>query len=170
MLFYEVINLPHSPVTPGSPVQRPSLPALTQTRLLGLLGSVLAPGVRPIRHTSQIQRAPDQLVPHTRTVLRPAAPDQDHAVLLDVVALARDVGRDGLAGGQAHTCRLPLARVGLLGPRDADLDAHALALRVVAAGQGGRDGVAGSAGFAAALGKTQLVYEVMSCGIWRNTP
>lgn len=72
-------------------------------------------------------------------------------MLLDVVALARDVGRDGLAGGQAHTRRLPLARVGLLGPRDADLDAHALALGVVAAGQGGRDGVAGSAGFAAAL-------------------
>ena len=75
-------------------------------------------------------------------------------MLLDVVALSRDVGRDGLAGCEAHTRRLSLARVGLLGPRDADLDAHALALRVVAAGQGGRDGVAGSAGFAAALGDT----------------
>lgn len=133
---------------------KPVYPTLTKTRLLGLLGAVLAPGVRPVRHTAQIQRTSDQLVSHTGTILRPAAPDQDHAVLLDVVALARDVGRDGLAGSQAHTRRLSLARVGLLGPRDSDLDAHALALGVVAAGQGRRDGVAGSAGFAAALGGT----------------
>lgn len=91
-------------------------------------------------------------------------------MLLDVVALAGDVGRDGLAGGQAHTRRLTLARVGLLGPRDADLDAHALALRVVAAGQGGRDCVAGSAGFAAALEEIKLVHERDELRIWQNAP
>lgn len=142
----------------------PVYPALTEARLLGLLGSVLAPGVRPVGDAAQVQRPPDQLVPHTGAVLRPAASDQNHTVLLDVVALSRDVGRHGLARRQAHTRRLALARVGLLGPRDADLDAHTLALGIVAAGQGGGDGVTGSAGLAATLGEGQSVLRVFKGG------
>lgn len=85
------------------------------------------------------------------------------------MALAWDVRRDGLARGKTHTGGLPLAGVWLLGPRDADLDAHALALRVMAAGQGGGDGVTGSAGFAAALGKggmLALPFKVRGPAWW----
>lgn len=72
-------------------------------------------------------------------------------MLLDIVALAGDESRDGLAGGQTHTRRLAFARVGLLGPREANLDAHALALRVVAFCEGGRRRVASSSLLSAAL-------------------
>lgn len=72
-------------------------------------------------------------------------------MLLDVVAFARDIGCDGLAGREADTSCLALARVGLLGARDADLDAHSLALGVLSACESGRDGVAGATGLAAAL-------------------
>jgi len=91
------------------------------------------------------------VVPHTGTILGSAAAHEHDAVLLDVVALAGDVGRDHLAVGQAHTGSLALTRVGLLGLLDADLDADALELGRLDGGQGGRDGVTGSLGFPAFL-------------------
>lgn len=45
--------------------------------------------------TYQIKRPPDEMVAHAGAVLGPAAAHQHDAVLLDVVALAGDVGRDG---------------------------------------------------------------------------
>lgn len=72
-------------------------------------------------------------------------------MLLDVVALSGNVRRDRLASRQAHTRRFSFARVGLLGPCDADFDAHALALRIFAFGQGGGGGVADSSIFTASL-------------------
>src|SRR5689334_11277376 len=83
------------------------------------------------KETHKIQRPPNHMIPHTGTVLTPPPAHQHDAVLLDIVALSGDVGRDRPAGGQPHTGRLALARVGLLGPRDADLEAHALAHRRV---------------------------------------
>lgn len=133
-------------------------PHLRNRRLLRLLRAIFTPRVRAIRHTAQIQRAPHKLIPHSGTVLRAAAADQHDAVLLDVVSLARDVRGDGGAGGEAHTRRLALARVGLLGFDDADLDADAFALWVFALREGGGDGVAWAADFAAAL-----MREVVRC-------
>ena len=72
-------------------------------------------------------------------------------MLLDIVALAGDVGRDDLAARQPHAGGLSLARVGLLRPRDAHLHAHALEHGRFDGGQGGGHGVAGSLGFSAAL-------------------
>lgn len=91
------------------------------------------------------------MVADTGAVLGAAAADEDDAVLLDVVALSRDVGGDHAAGGQADTGRLALARVGLLGLDDADLEADALLLRAVGVGQRGRDGVARPLRLAASL-------------------
>ena len=67
------------------------------------------------------------------------------------MALAGDVGRDDLAGGKTDTGGLALARVGLLGTRDADLDAHALERGGLDGRESRGDGVAGALGFAAAL-------------------
>lgn len=70
-------------------------------------------------------------------------------MLLDVVTLARDISRNHPTGGQAHTSSFPLARIGLLGARDADLEAYAFQLRALLVGQGGGDGVTSALGFTA---------------------
>lgn len=106
---------------------------------------------RKNQKTHQVQGPPDQVVPHAGAVLAAAAADEDDAVLLDVVALAGDVGRDDAAAREAHAGRLALARVGLLGPRDADLEAHALELGGADLREGRGDGVARALGLAAAL-------------------
>jgi hypothetical protein len=109
--------------------------------------------------THQVQRAPDQMIPHTGTVLTASATHQHHAMLLDVVALSRDVRRDGPARAQPDTSRLALARVGLLGARDADFEADALALRGEDFREGRGDGVARSLGFTAALDREMVSKE-----------
>ena len=102
------------------------------------------------------------MISHTRTILRSAATDENHTVLRDVVALAGDVGRDDLAGRKTDTSSLALARVGLLGTLDADLDAHALERGRPDRGQSGGDGVAGALGFTAALEKLKMVVSGLS--------
>lgn len=47
-------------------------------------------------------------------------------MLLEIVALARDIGGDVFPVGEAHTSGLALTGVGLLGTGDADFDAYAL--------------------------------------------
>lgn len=61
------------------------------------------------------------MIAHTGTILTATAAHKHDGVLLDIVALAGDVGGDHAAGGQTHTRRLTLARVGLLRPCDSDL-------------------------------------------------
>lgn len=129
----------------------PQPPLLTDSRLLGLLRTILAPCVRPVRNATQIQRTTHQLVPHTGTILGTSTTHKHDTVLLDVVALAGDVRRDGLARSQAHTCSFSFSRVGLLGSCNTDFDADAFALGVLVVGQGGGDGMASSAIFTAAL-------------------
>lgn len=84
------------------------------------------------------------MVADTGAILTTAAAHEDDGVLLDVVALAGDVGGDHAAVGEADTGGLALARVGLLGPRDAHLQTDALHLRAARVGQSRGDGVAGS--------------------------
>jgi hypothetical protein len=115
-------------------------------------------------YTYQIQRSTDEMIPHTGTILTTSSAHQHHAVLLDVVALAGDIGGDRTSGRQPHTGGLALARVGLLGPRDADLEADSLPLRGKDLGQGGGDGVAGSLGFPAAL-LTRL-FQLANASCW----
>lgn len=103
------------------------------------------------RRTYQVKGAADQMVPHTGTVLTPPSTHQDDAVLLDVVALAGDVRRDDLAGREPDTRRLALARVGLLGPRDAHLYAHALHEGALLLGERGGHRVPGLLALSAAL-------------------
>lgn len=114
----------------------------THGGLLGLLGTIFTPTRRPARNTAQIQSSSNQMIPHTRTILRPAAPHQHHAVLLDVVPLAGDVRRDDGPRRELDTRRLALSGIGLLGPHDADTETHALERGAVRVGEGRGDGVA----------------------------
>lgn len=130
------------------------------------------------RRTHKIKGTADQMVPHTGTILTPASAHQNDAVLLNVVALAGDVRRDDLAGGEPDTRRLALARVGLLGPRDAHLYAHALHEGALLLREGRGHGVPGLLALSATLFRGCVRREIMSgysecsgcsgCG-WRHT-
>lgn len=66
------------------------------------------------------------MILHTRTILRTATTNLHNTVLLDIMSLARNQGRDNLARAQSYTGGLALAGVGLLGLRDPGLETHAL--------------------------------------------
>ena len=78
-----------------------------------------------MRGDSYVQNAPD-----TRKILSTSTPDQHYTVVLQVVALSRNICLYGLAGRQLHSGHLPLSGVGLLRLCDEDLADNALLLRV----------------------------------------
>src|SRR5205085_589756 len=90
--------------------------------LLGL-HAVLRAGLLAIRHAGGVERPADHLVAHTWQVLHAPAAHQHDRVLLEVVALARDVGRDLHAVRQADARDLAQRRVRLL--RRGRVDARA---------------------------------------------
>src|SRR6185295_16405609 len=61
-------------------------------RLLRTLGAVLRTRLLAILDALQVQRAAHDVVAHARQVLDAAAAHEHHAVLLQVVAFAADVG------------------------------------------------------------------------------
>src|ERR1700754_3261326 len=58
------------------------------------LHAVLGPGLPAVRHPGRVERAAHDVVAHARQVLDAAAAHEHDRVLLEVVALARDVDRD----------------------------------------------------------------------------
>src|SRR5437588_8751038 len=76
------------------------------------LDAVLGAGLLAVAHAGRVKRAADHLVTKAREVLDPAAADQHHRVLLEVVALAGDVGAHLHAVGQPHPGHLAQRRVG----------------------------------------------------------
>src|SRR5689334_14131948 len=81
--------------------------------LLGL-DAVLRAGPLAVGAAGGVERAADDLVAHARQVLHTTAAPQHDGVLLQVVALARDVRRDLHAVGQTHARDLAKRRVRLL--------------------------------------------------------
>src|SRR2546425_5750361 len=82
--------------------------------LTALFGAVLGTALLAVRHARCVERSADDLVPDARQVLDAAASDEDDGVLLKIVALARDVGRDLHLVRQADARDLPKRRVRLL--------------------------------------------------------
>src|SRR3712207_4332981 len=95
--------------------------------LLGL-HAVLRAGLLALGDAGGVERPADDLVAHARQVLDAAPADEHDGVLLQVVALARDVGRDLDAAGDADTGDLAQRRVRLLGRRRVDTGADAAPL------------------------------------------
>src|ERR1044071_9267735 len=94
-----------------------------------LLDAVLGTALLAVRHAGGVQRAADDLVPDAREVLDAATTHEHDGVLLQVVTLARDVGRHFHRAGDANTRHLAQRGVRLLGRRRVDARAHAAALR-----------------------------------------
>src|SRR3954449_10570163 len=69
--------------------------------LLLLLDAVLGAGLLAVAHAGGVERPADHLVAHAREVLDAAAADEHDGVLLEVVALAGDVGGYLDAAGDA---------------------------------------------------------------------
>lgn len=91
------------------------------------------------------------MIPHTRTVLAPAATHQHYTMLLHIMAFARNIRRYNSPCAQPHTRRLPLSRIRLLGFRDANFQANTFKGRGEDGTQSGRDGLSRFLRLAAAL-------------------
>src|SRR5262245_58918633 len=92
--------------------------------LLRALGAVLGTALLALADAGAVERAAHRVVAHAGQVLDAAATDQDHGVLLKVVAFAADVARHLVAVGEAHTAHLAQRRVRLLGRRGVDARTH----------------------------------------------
>src|SRR6187549_1990947 len=95
----------------------------------GSLDAVAGARLLAVGDAGGVERAAHDLVADARQVLDATTPDQDHRVLLQVVPLARDVGGDLHAVGQAHTRDLAQGRVRLLRGHRGDAGADAAPLR-----------------------------------------
>src|SRR3954465_6357970 len=98
--------------------------------MLVLLGlhAVLRAGLLAVGHAGCVERPADDLVAHARQVLDAAAADEHYGVLLQVVALARDVARDLHAVREAHAGDLAEGGVRLLRRGGVNTRADAAAL------------------------------------------
>src|SRR3990167_1366343 len=99
--------------------------------LLRPLRAVLRPRLLAILDALQVERTAHDVVANAGQVFDPAATHQHHAVLLQVVAFATDVGDDLEAVRQANLGDLPQGGVGLLRRGGVHAGAHATALRAV---------------------------------------
>src|SRR5205823_12524542 len=97
-------------------------------RLRVPLRAVEAAGLLAVGDAGGVERTADDLVTHARKVADAAAAHEDDRVLLEVVADARDVGRDLDAGGEPHTRDLAQRRVRLLRRVGEDAGADATTL------------------------------------------
>src|SRR6476661_7057439 len=105
-------------------------------RLRGGLRAVLAATVLAVAHAGRVERAADDVVLDRGEVLHAAAADQHDRVLLEVMADARDVGRDLHLVGQPHARDLAQRRVRLLGRHRLHLRADPALLRRAAHADG----------------------------------
>src|SRR3954447_10017782 len=87
------------------------------------LHAVLRAGLLAVGDAGGVERAAHDLVADARQVLHAAAADEHDGVLLEVVALARDVRRDLHPVGEPDARHLPERRVRLLGSGGIDAGA-----------------------------------------------
>src|SRR3954469_11000047 len=113
----------------GSMGRRPAAARRGICSLLLGLHAVLRARLLAVRDARGIEGAAHDLVAHARKILDSATANEDDRVLLQVVALARDVGGDLHAVGQTHTGDLPQSRVRLLRRGRVDARADSTPLR-----------------------------------------
>src|SRR6476469_1308244 len=113
------------------PIRDLHLPGAYSRGLLRTLGAVLRTALLAILDALGVEDTAEHVIAHARKVADTAATDQHDAVLLEVVALARDVADDFALVGQADLGYLAKRRVRLLRGRRIDAGADAALLRVL---------------------------------------
>src|SRR4029079_2845932 len=98
---------------------------------LRALGAVFRTSLHPALDRDRVERAADDVVADARQILDAAAANEHQRVLLQVVADARDVGRDLDAVGQPDARHLAQRRIRLLRRLREDAHADAALLRAV---------------------------------------
>src|SRR5690242_10161335 len=91
--------------------------------LLGTLRTVLGARLLAVLHALRVEHAAKDVVPDARKVTHAAAADQHNAVLLEVVAFARNIADHFALVGQADLGHLAQRRVRLLRGRRIDAGA-----------------------------------------------
>jgi len=86
-----------------------------------LLCSIFRPTSDSIGNSTQIQSSSHKMIFHTWTILRTTASDHDDTMLLNIVALSRNIRRNHLPATQPYSCRLPFTRIWLFRLRDTSL-------------------------------------------------
>jgi hypothetical protein len=106
---------------------------------LGLrtLGAVLGASLATLGDAGGIERTADGVVTHTRQILHSTTADQDHGVLLQIMAFTTDVADDLFLVGQANLGNLAESRVRLLRGGGVNARANATALRAIVQCRGG---------------------------------
>src|SRR3954463_6336679 len=99
--------------------------------LLRTLGAVLRTALLAVLDALRVEHTAQDVVAHTRQVLDAATADHDHRVLLEVMALTRDVADHLEAVGEPHLGDLTKRRVRLLRRRRIDARADAALLRAL---------------------------------------
>src|SRR5438477_207337 len=93
------------------------------------LHAILRPALLAALDAEAVERPADDMVTHARQVTHTATADEHDRVLLEVVALAADVGGDFLAVRKPHAADLAERGIGLLRGNGLDLETHAALLR-----------------------------------------
>src|SRR6185436_8310677 len=96
---------------------------------LRFLGAVFGTALFAIFHALRVEAAAHHVVAHTGEILHPAATNQHHGVLLQVMAFAADIADDFETVGEPHLCHFPQGRVRLLRRRGVDAGAYTTFLR-----------------------------------------
>jgi hypothetical protein len=104
-----LFTISHSQPPPPSPIPPQPLPKHTKNA----------------NQTHQIHSPPNQMIPHTRTILTPSTPNQHHRMLLHIMSLSRNITRHHPPGTQPHPRCLPLCGIGFLGFCDPYFEADA---------------------------------------------
>src|SRR5262249_14490590 len=96
--------------------------------LLGSLGSIFRAPLLAVGHPLRVEHAADDVIAYPRKVLDAATADHHHRMLLQIVALARDVADHLEAVGETYLGDLAQRRVRLLRRRCIDARADAALL------------------------------------------
>src|SRR5579885_2946876 len=93
------------------------------------LGAVFGAPLAAVLDALRVERAANDMVANPGQILDPAAADQHHRMLLQIMAFARDIAGNLETVGQPHPRNLAQRRVGLFRRGRVDAGAHAAFLR-----------------------------------------
>jgi hypothetical protein len=126
---------------------------------LSSLCAVEGPALLAVYNACRVERASDDMITNSGQISDPAASDENHAMLLQVMADAGDIASSLGVVRKPYTCNFAQRRVGLFGCSRAYLYANAALLRAILQqrGLGLFD-----------IGVPALAYKLINCGQFQH--